>query len=348
MSGQTGTVVNVSLLTAMVFFYNAYQYKSKKLNIYSFIVRRSLLAIMSLVVPMCAMAQEATSAEPSPKDQPINVIEPVLTVTPGMQNQPVWEFGIGGGYFSGFDYPASKDRNQRAIALPFFIYRTPTIRFGGGGVSAVAIENPRVKLDMSLGVSLNASSEGNRARAGMPDLDFLFEIGPQLEVRLLDTPVASGGRLKARFTSEVRAVFVTDFSSVGSQGIVAGLGLGMNYRRVRGSKMDLISSLSVIFANEKLQDYFYQVDPEFATPARAEFNAQGGYLESRIFAGAAFQPRKNVRIFLGAFSELYEGASNQESPLFETTNETGFILGFAWTIKTSDQMVEVVDMGGDS
>jgi hypothetical protein len=265
-----------------------------------------------------------------------------------IERKPTWEVGVGGGYFSGFDYPASNDANQRFLALPFFIYRSPKFRFGDGGIRAIAIERPLVKLDLSIGGSLNASSEGNRAREGMPDLDFLFEIGPQLEVRLYDRAVASGGRVQVRFSSEVRAVLATDFSRVNSQGIVADAGIGVNYRNVKGSGIDLLGAFDVTYANERLQDYFYEVDDEFATAQRPVYDARGGFLESTLFAGFGLRPHRNVRVFVGAFTGLYDGASNQDSPLFETTSSTGYAIGLVWTIRTSDTFVDIVDMGGNS
>ena len=97
-------------------------------------------------------------------------------------SKPVWELGVGAAFFSGHDYPASDDPNDTALALPFFVYRSERVRVQGGGVGAVAIERPRFKLDVSLGGSLNAESSGNAAREGLPDLDFLFELGPRLNI----------------------------------------------------------------------------------------------------------------------------------------------------------------------
>lgn len=268
-------------------------------------------------------------------------------VTSSVLNRPAWEFGIGGGYFSGFDYPASGDENRRFIVLPYFIYRTPLFRFGGGGVRAVAIERPKIKLDLSVGGSLNASSDGNSARQGMPDLDFLFEIGPQLEISLLDKAIASGGQLKLRFTSEVRAVLATDFRGIDDQGFVAEAGIGMNYRNVRRSGIDLLAAFDVTYGNERLQDYFYEVDPEFATQDRPEFDARGGYLQSELFVGIGLQPLKNVRVFVGSFTGLHDGASNEDSPLFEEKTTTGFALGVVWRIAQSKRQVEIVDMGSN-
>lgn len=305
--------------------------------------RQHWLFVAGSLFCLAISAHQSAQAEQGSADSATDERVPTSVI-----RRPTWEFGVGGGYFSGFDYPASRDRNERFIALPFFIYRTPQFRFGDGGVRAVAIERPRIKLDLSIGGSLNASSDGNSAREGMPNLDFLFEIGPQLEVRLFDRAMPSGGRLQARFTSEVRAVLSTDFRGVSGQGVVAEAGVGLVYRNVSGSGIDLISALDSTYANERLQDYFYEVDEEYVTEERPAYDAHGGYLESSVFVGAGIQPLKNVRVFAGAFTGLYDGASNRDSPLFETTSSTGFAVGVVWTIKTSDTFVDIVELGREN
>jgi hypothetical protein len=263
----------------------------------------------------------------------------------GVKSRPRWEVGVGFGHIRGYDYPASKDHNRRSIALPFFVYRTRSLRFGGGGIRAVAIENPLIKLDLSVGGSLNANSSGGGVREGMPDLDFLFEFGPQLEVRMRDEVIDGGSRLQSRFTSEIRAVFVTDFDEVDRQGLVAEAGLDINLRNVKGSGIDIGAAIEFTYANEKLQDYFYEVPAQYATPARPEFDAKGGYLESKLKFGMGFRPYNNIVVFLGAFTGLYGGAANEDSPLFDTTSQTGFAIGVVWTIAKSRTMVEVVELG---
>jgi len=265
----------------------------------------------------------------------------------GTTDKPRWELGIGAGFFSGYDYPASNKSNQRAIAVPFFIYRSPALRLGDGGVRAVAIETPRLKLDLSIGGSLNANSEDNRIRQGMPDLDFLFEIGPQLEVRLVDKPLDTGGRLQARFTSELRAVFSTDLRSVDERGYVANIGIGINLRNPSRSNVTLASLLKVSYASEELQDYFYQVDQPFVTDDRPAFDAQGGYLDTSLFFGVATRPFPSVRVFAGVIQGFFAGAKNSDSPLYEVSEQTRLAFGIVWTIKQSKEMVEIVDLGSD-
>jgi len=290
-------------------------------------------------MPTLALAADGDSIE---SDKAADVSELAL----GIKSRPRWEVGVGAGHIRGFDYPASRDSNRRTIALPFFIFRTQSIRFGGGGVRAVAIEKPRIKLDLSVGGSLNANSSGNSVREGMPNLDFLFEIGPQLEVRLRDEVIGGGiSRLQSRFTSEFRAVFSSDFNEVNQRGYVAEAGFDINLRNVKGSGIDVGAAIGLSYANEKLQDYFYEVPAQFETPTRPSFDASGGYLESKLSVGMGFRPLKNVVVFLGAFTGLYNGAANEESPLFETTSQVGFALGVVWTIAKSRTMVEVVELG---
>lgn len=260
--------------------------------------------------------------------------------------KPEWEVGVGGGYSLGYDYPASSDTNKRAIALPFLIYRTPLFRFGDGGVKAVAIERPRVKLDLSVGGSLNASSQGNSVRQDMPDLDFLFEIGPQLAVRLFDRRLESGVRMRGQFSSKLRAVFSTDFSGIDSRGVVADIGVGLSASEIADSGVTFFMRLDASFATEPLHDYFYEVDPEFVNENRPAYDANAGYLESTLFVGMAYRPIRQVRLFAGVIKGFYSGASNEDSPLFDTREQTRYALGFVWTIKTSKKMIDIVDLGG--
>ena len=276
---------------------------------------------------------------------------------PSFARKPRWELGVGGGVFSGFDYPASDDPNRRAIALPFFVYRSPVFRVGEGGVRAVALERPRVRLDLSVGGSLNASSEGNGSREGMPDLDFLIELGPQIEISLIDRALAgrpagsspersrerSPGRLQLTALAELRAVVATDFRGIAAEGFVAEAGVEAALRRVGGSRVDLLAGLGARFADERLHDYFYEVAPRYATPSRAAFDADGGYLGTDLFIGAAIRPHPDLRVFLGVQSGLYRGAANADSPLFETGANTGVALGAAWTIARSRRLIEVVE-----
>ncbi len=263
---------------------------------------------------------------------------------PGLQGKPKWEFGVGAGYFEGFDYPGSLDSNRRRFGLPFFIYRSKRFRFGGGGLSAVAIEEPRLKLDWSLSASLNASSEGNSARSGMEDLDFLIEIGPQLVWRAVDVTGPSGVEYRLDWNTKVRGVMSTDFGSAKDRGLVFETALAARVRNFAGQHwVSLIGGLSARAATERLNDYFYEVPDEFVTATRPAYDAQSGLIDVRATAGVALNLPKRVRVFIAATTGFYQSSANRESPLHRAVSTTSAAVGVVWTIAQSEERVGVLE-----
>ena len=267
------------------------------------------------------------------------------TARTGFTGRPRWEIGVGGGYLESFDYPGSEDPNRRTVALPFAIYRGPVLRLGDGGVRAMAIERPRLQLAFSFGGSLSSSAEADGARAGLPDLDYLFEAGPRLRLVLADRPAATGGRWQANASIAVRGVVSTDLDDdLDGRGTLGEIGLSVAHRRVAGSRVDVFGRVEARFAEDRLHEYYYEVPERFATDARPAYDAGGGYLGAGLQLGLAFRPTPRVRLFLGVSHDRYDGAANEGSPLLETDATTAAALGFAWTVLQSRARVEVVDV----
>ncbi len=261
-----------------------------------------------------------------------------------LQGRPQWEIGVGLGAFSGFDYPGSLDTNRRQFGLPFFIYRSKRFRVGGGGISAVAIEEPRLKLDWSVAASLNASTEGNTARAGMQDLDFLIELGPQLIVRVIDRESPSGQRYRVDWSTKLRGVISTDFASAKGRGLVFESSVAGRVQNLAGQRrLALSAGLGLRAASERLNDYFYQVDPEFVTPVRPSYDARGGLIDVRASIGIALALPKRVRLFIGTQTGFYHLAANRDSPLHRALWSTSAAVGLVWTIAQSEERVGVLE-----
>lgn len=250
--------------------------------------------------------------------------------------QPLWEFGAGGAAISTNNYPASSERNFIAAAAPYLVYRGDVFRVGdGNGIRAVVVDKSDFEIDLSFGGALSANSEDNTAREGMPELDYLFEIGPQLIYKVRDISFDGGGkaRIKARF--QTRAVFSTDFSRIDQRGYVIEPELSYQQRGVLFKDTSLRLAFSMTFASEKLQDYFYQVDSSFESDTRAQYNAKGGYLGSAVSFGLSFPIMESMRGFIGGQVQYHKGAANEHSPLYEddVTYSTG--LGFVWRLYES-------------
>ena len=253
------------------------------------------------------------------------------------ESQPLWEFGVGGGAIEVANYPASSERNLIALAAPYVVYRGDVFRVGGeNGLRAVVVETSDFELDLSFGGAFSADSEDNSSRSGMPKLDFLFEVGPQLIYRVKDFKFQQGGdaRLKARL--QARAVFSTDFNRVDDRGFVIEPTLSYQQRGVLFKETSLRVAFSLNFATEKLQDYFYQVDPEFSKEKRVQYDAKGGYLGADLSLGFSFPIRKNIRGFLTGSAQLHQGAANKDSPLYEKDVTYSIGVGFVWRLYESD------------
>lgn len=282
--------------------------------------KQCLAFIFTLLTPLCAHSQSDEF---------------------NFDQKPRWEAGLGLGYFNGIDYPGSTDPNIAAFALPFFIYRSRVFRVGDGGVGAVAVEQPRLKLDVSFGGSLNAKSENDSVRAGLPDLDILFELGPRLQFRLFDKQLSNGSRTELTWDSKARAVVATDFKRIRAQGFVLGTGLGFRQRAIAGDKVDMIANADIIFGDQRYNDNLYTVATEFSTPQRPEYKAKAGYVESSLFLGFAIKPIPNLRVFTGIAWISYANSANENSPLFETKTGKQFAVGVVWSAFRSKRSIDV-------
>ena len=135
--------------------------------------------------------------------------------------RPVWEAGAFVAAFNSPEYPGAGQSQTNVVPAPYFIYRGKTLRIGEGSiVRAVAIDESWYELDLSLAASFGADSDDNEARAGMPDLDFIFELGPQLKMRMSKFEFVDHGKGELFLNLQARAVFSTDFSGLDHRGYV--------------------------------------------------------------------------------------------------------------------------------
>lgn len=254
--------------------------------------------------------------------------------------RPVWEAGIFAAAFNSPEYPAAGQSQTNVIPIPYFVYRGETLRIGDGSIArAVAIDKSWYELDLSLNASFGASSDDNVARAGMADLDFIFELGPQLKMRLSKFEFAEHGKGELFLNLQTRAVFSTDFSAMDHIGYVFQPEFRYLQRGWLSEKSALSVSLSPTWASEKLHDYFYQVDQDFVTDQRQAYDAKGGYLGTRLLLSVSFDITKNIRMFMGGSTSIHAGAANEDSPLFLEENTYSFGTGLVWRLWESEQRV---------
>ncbi|MCB1883530.1 MAG: MipA/OmpV family protein [Geminicoccaceae bacterium] len=227
--------------------------------------------------------------------------------------KPLWEAGVGGVAAWSPDYPASAQNHWNVIPFPFVIYRGDSVEVTERGrLRGYLFDTDRFELDVSAAGAFAADSKDNDARRGMPDLDFLGEIGPRLGVTLHDGPA----RL-IRLDLQARAVFSTDLRHFGFEGFVLNPELVWRERPLLGFKgVEAEFRLGPLVADRRLQGYFYGVDPRYARPGRPAYGADAGYLGTQSSLTLRLPLTDRARLSAGLNAGWFKGASNEGSPLY--------------------------------
>jgi len=238
---------------------------------------------------------------------------------------PLWELGLFGGVASTPAYPGSADRSGRGLVLPMLIYRGKVLRADRSGVSARLFDTERVDMDLGFQMSLPARSDDVPARSGMPDLNSLLEFGPRLKVLLSEPSAAHRVRLelplrvplelgngfrRQGLVFEPRLVFETSSSD-------------------RQWQAD--ANIGVVVGNARLNQYFYEVVPQYANAARPAYQAGGGLMMMRLGMSLSHTVNQDWRVFGFARYDNYTHAANRDSPLFRKNSGLSIGIGFTWT-----------------
>ncbi|MBR9834216.1 MAG: MipA/OmpV family protein [Alphaproteobacteria bacterium] len=260
-------------------------------------------------------------------------------------DEPLWEVRVGATSLYGPDYPGAEDNSFNGVVAPLVIYRGDRVRFGEYGVArAIATETRTFELDISLDAVYSANTDDDGARAGMPDLDYLLQIGPQAVINLYDTGWQENGREELKLLAPVRAVAATDFSQIEHVGYIAEPQLV--YRRRFGG--DLRSGWSVTlfstFADESLSDYWYGVDSAYATPLRPAYEASGGYLSSGLKASWTRELTEDFQVFLTYQGRSFAGSANEDASLMREDFTHAVSLSFVWKAFKSKRKARNDDM----
>ena len=254
------------------------------------------------------------------------------------EEKPLWELGIGLGLLQIPDYRGSDENRLYLLPYPYLVYRGDILKVDEQRVSGQIFKTDRILLDFSGYGAVPVKSSDNSARAGMPDLDPTFELGPALKIKLWESKEY---KFKLDLTLPVRAFFSTNFSSVSHVGWVFS-------PRINFVKDDLIPdtglnlgiSAGPMFVDSGYHAYYYTVEPAYATAARPAYSAGGGYSGSTLTVGLG---KAYKQFIFNAFvsADFLQGASFENSPLVR--RETSIMSGFSvsWIFFKSEKTVTV-------
>jgi outer membrane protein len=262
----------------------------------------------------------------------------LVTLTPAVAAElPLWEVGLGIGVANSYDYRGSDQRHTFVLPTPYIVYRGDRLRVDRRGVRGELFETERVSVDITANLGTPTDSSSNQARAGMPNLDWTLQIGPSFNWRFYennarDFLLSLRLPLRAAITLDSHPEYIgwvflphiaADFLNV-----VPGWRVGL--------------SAGPIYASNQYHDYYYAVQPEFATASRPAYDPPGGYSGASV--GLTVSKRfKNY--WVGAFYR-YDDLHHvvfEDSPLVRTKHAGVGGIAVSWIFYRSPQTVKGSD-----
>lgn len=244
----------------------------------------------------------------------------LILFSSGAEARSKWALGLGSGWLQ--DYPGAAQGRIRF--LPFPVYRGSIFRMDRiSGVSGDVYKDSRVDFSWNFIFQFPTASEDIPARIGMPDLDWVLSLGPQLKYY-----IHRGQNHKTFFRFPVRVNTCTNFSD---RTKFCGVAFNPGFRHSMYYKGwgEFTFRWEAFSHTSEYQQYFYEVSPRYATPTRPNFHARAGFLgfvygifHTFPFDGWEFSSTVNVYD--------YSMAINHNSPLF--LHKTNYAAFFAVTI----------------
>lgn len=248
-------------------------------------------------------------------------------------SKPLIEAGVSGGMGFVPDYPAADQGQFRYLVFPVFHLRGKILRSDDeDGSRARLLRDSIFALELSASGSFPASSDDNRARAGMDDLEWLGEIGPRAFMVLhAEAP------LSLRASLAVRGAFSTDFTSGHYRGLTLTPGLAVDHRRFLFEHLTLTARINPQWASKELQKYFYEVPARDTLAWRPAYQANDGYIGTSLTSALWYEPG-SYGIFVGGSVSFHDGAANEGSPLFRERVTYADFAGFRWYFYKSNAL----------
>jgi MipA family protein len=277
-----------------------------------FPLRAAAFALTVLILFPLAATRAAAQASPpeNTTDEPAGL--------------PLWEAGVVAGGWQVPDYPGADQSHARGIVAPVFIYRGRVLRVDQGAIRGRLFDTPDWEFDLSATGAFNARD--NEFRRGMPGLDYLFGVGPQLIYKGWQRG-GSGPSLHLK----TRALFSTDLRHFDRRGFSIDPDLRWRFLPAGLPRGALTLSVQPTWASRALHQYFYEVAPAFATPTRPAYVARSGYLGTDLVATLSRREGRSLSWFLTARALSLHGAANRESPLLRDRSNFTLGAGLVWT-----------------
>lgn len=233
-----------------------------------------------------------------------------------------WGMGVGTGYLP--DYPAAAQNRMRYLIFP--VYRGTFFRIDRvTGVSGEVYNDSRIDFSWNFIFQFPTQSKDIPIRSNMPDLDWVLSIGPELKYILHRGPYH-----KFFFRFPIRQNTCTNFAS---RTRFCGIAFNPGFRHTHWSSNwgEWTYRVEAFADSSEYQQYFFEVNPSYATTQRPSFHARSGFL-GFVYGVMHTLPFENWELSTALNYYDYSLAINRNSPLFQQTNNWAVFLAVTFNI----------------
>jgi len=255
---------------------------------------------------------------------------------------PLWEMRLALFSRYGPSYPASENNQVNIVPLPLPIYRGKFLRVGEDSESPIKgriFRADRIKLDFAFDINFPVKSEDVDARTDMPDLDFLLEVGPELQFQFTREPKIGG---LWYLGLQARPAFSFGSLNPDYRGIAFSPEL-LYRKKFADNRDELKFRITPTWATSKYMDFFYGVEEQYATPDREAYKASGGYLGTDLSLSWVNTINDKWQFVIGTRWSFHQGAKNEDSPLFTKDYGIGAFVAFTWKFWESERRAHTVE-----
>lgn len=222
-------------------------------------------------------------------------------------------------------YPGSPQTDTFVSPFPYLEYEGDWLSIDRDGIQANLFEDDRLTLDISVSGSLPVNNDDDVLRQGMPDLELIVEVGPELEVRLYES-----GPHSFELHVPFRAALELD-PSRGIEPVGWVFDPRLNYVWAQSS-WEFEVDLGFYAADQEYNQLLYGVRPQEALADRPSYRASGGLVGYRLSSTVRYDISDWTFLAYARAMDL-SASDNSSSPLFADDEYFAFGVGAIWRFK---------------
>lgn len=240
----------------------------------------------------------------------------------------IWQdltLGVGIAAINYPHYPGSSQTATFVSPLPYLEYDGDWLSVDRDGIQAHLFEDDRITLDLSVSGSLPVNNDDDQLREGMPDLELILEVGPELEIRLSEFG-AHSFELHVPF----RAALEID-PSRGIEPVGWVFDPRLNYLWAQ-SGWEFEIDLGLYAADQTYNQLLYGIRPQDALDDRPIYRANGGLVGYRLSSTLRYDVNDWTFLAYARAMDL-SSSDNSMSPLFVDDQYLAYGVGAIWRFK---------------